>query len=537
MSEFFFRTEDIKPEEVSAYFVETSKDREIINSLKARNPIVLEGSRGVGKSFLMRVAEAELLDKFPSERVFPVYESFTKGSLIHTSDPYQFQHWMLARLCSRIIRSLAKKGMLSVMPASLSILAGEKTAPVQIEKTKMECIAEAFEESWKNPGGAVDISGLPSIDAFKDAMEDICSTLSISRFAIFIDEAAHILLPEQQRQFFTLFRDIRSPHVTCNAAVYPGVTSYGETFQPAHDATMLKLDRDILADDYVSNMREIVEKQADSALMTNIAQNGQNFSLLAYASSGNPRVLLKTLARAPKVSSQQVNEVVREYYRTVIWSEHSTLLEKFVGHEDMISWGRRFIEDVVLPELQKKNVQYLANDRNSTCFFWIHKDAPQSVKYALRLLAYTGIVTEHASGIKATRGEIGTRYAINLGCLFALEARPANTAFPIAANLTPKRMSEYGANHPFFQELVASVPNFAESDLSAVLNRQLEKSINVLDITDYQAECLHGLGLDTVGSVLRATETKLQQAYYIGEVRSRRMRNAAIAAVYEYLSG
>ena len=37
--------------------------------------------------------------------------------------------------------------------------------------------------------------------------------------------------------------------------------------------------------------------------------------------------------------------------------------------------------------------------------------------------------------------------------------------------------------------------------------------------------------------VLHASETKLQRIAYVGEVRSRRMRNAAIAAVYEYLSG
>jgi hypothetical protein len=37
--------------------------------------------------------------------------------------------------------------------------------------------------------------------------------------------------------------------------------------------------------------------------------------------------------------------------------------------------------------------------------------------------------------------------------------------------------------------------------------------------------------------VLGATEADLQKAYYIGDVRSRRMRNAAVAAVFEYLSG
>jgi ERCC4-type nuclease len=58
-----------------------------------------------------------------------------------------------------------------------------------------------------------------------------------------------------------------------------------------------------------------------------------------------------------------------------------------------------------------------------------------------------------------------------------------------------------------------------------------------LDITEWQKERLKSMDLNSVGDVLRATETKLREAYYVGEKRARRMRNAAIAAVYEYLLG
>jgi len=352
-----------------------------------------------------------------------------------------------------------------------------------------------------------------------------------------IDEAAHILLPEQQRQFFTLFRDLRSPYLSCNAAVYPGVTSYGSAFQPIHDASMLGLDRDVLDPEYVTNMREIVGKQAESTLLRNIERHAETFAILAFAASGNPRVLLKTIGRASRVTAQETNEVIREYYRADIWSEHSMLTDKYPGHRVLIDWGRQFIETDVLPDIQKKNFQYLDADKSSTCFFWVHRDSPQAVKEALRLLAYTGIVREHASGIKATRSEVGTRYAVNLGCLFALEATPTVKCFRIAKSFTPKRMSEFGANHTAYKSLLEAVPTFTEPDIVHVLQRQLEKPVDVLDITDWQRQGLLGLGLKTVGDVLHASETKLQQISYVGEVRSRRMRNAAITAVYEYLSG
>jgi hypothetical protein len=499
--------------------------------------VVLAGSRGVGKSFLLRVAESELLADFDDQRVFPVYVSFTRSSLINTTDPQQFQHWMLARICSRITRALHTAGLIAGSSRGLSILTGDTAPPTPGGVTTIEELANRFEESWKGEPVAIDPASLPPLDDFRDAVEDICTDLRIARIVILIDEAAHILLPEQQRQFFTLFRDLRSPYLGCKAAVYPGVTSYGDTFQPSHDATMLSFDRDILGADYVDTMREIVEKQAESATLEDIARHDKNFAILAFAASGNPRVLLKTLSRAPRLTAAQTNDVVREYYRSDLWSEHSMLPEKYSGHQHLIDWGRQFIENTVLPDLQKKNEQYLEQEQKSTCFFWIHRDAPQPVKEALKLLAYSGIVTEHASGIRATRSEVGTRYAVNLGALIAQEATPTSTGLRVARNLTPKRMSEFGANHPAYQSLLASVPTFAEPSLGAVLQQQLSRPISVLDITEWQRSKLSELGLSTVGDVLLASESKLQTLSYVGEKRSRRIRNAALAAVFEYLSG
>ncbi|MGJ5080662.1 ORC-CDC6 family AAA ATPase [Bradyrhizobium sp. HKCCYLS3013] len=537
MIDFFFRTEDIRPEAVVDYFVETAQDRATVDALKNRNPTILIGSRGVGKSFLLRVAQRELAVSFEQDRVFPVYLSFVRSSLLQSADPDQFKHWMLARICSAIIRSLMKEGLLSSVSQSARLLAGSDTVS-DAQPTRLEVIAGSFEDSWQNPNSAIEnLEIVPSVDALKEALEDISSELSISRFVLLIDEAAHIFLPEQQRLFFTLFRDLRSHCITCNAAVYPGVTSYGETFQPAHDATMISIDRDVLAPTYVDNMREIVEKQADSTVLKNIARNGKNFAVLAYAAAGNPRLLLKTLASSPAVDSTQINLTIREYYRSDIWSEHSLLADKYSGHRTVIDWGRQFIESIVLPEIKTKNDQYLAADKATSAYVWIHRDAPALVKEALRILSYTGVVIEQASGIKASRAEVGTRYMINLGCLFSLEARPASTSFDIAKGLTPKRMTEFGANHSAFKSLADQTINAPDESKGAALKEQLTKSIDVLDISKWQYGKLVELGLLTVGDVLKASEKKLMEASYVGNVRARQMRNAAVAAVLEYLSG
>lgn len=537
MDDFFYRTEQIRTEDILNYFVETKEDRTFIDTLKSHNPVILIGSRGIGKSFLLRVAQCELEAIFDDYRIFPVYITFHKSSLIHTTDPLQFQHWMLSRICTRIIRTLRKSGLLSTIPYSFPILTGSGDLQDQIRESPIEKISKAFENSWQTPEIQIDIDSIPTIEQFKDAIEDLCQELKIKRMILFIDEAAHILIPEQQRQFFTLFRDLHNPYLTCNAAVYPGVTSYGETFQPIHDATMLTINRNIWADGYISNMREIVEKQAESSIVKNIQQHGQNFATLAYAATGNPRLLLKTIARAPKMSSSQVNQVIREYYREDIWSEHSNLAEKYYGHREIIDWGRRFIEEDILPTIKSKNDEYLTSDKKTSCFFWMHRDAPQAVIEALRLLSYTGVVNQHSTGIKGTRSEIGTRYMVNLGSLFSFENRPAVSAFDVVKNVSIKRMTEYGSQHPKYEQLINKVPKLSEINGMDILKSQLFKPISVLDITEWQKDQLINMKLNTIGDVLKSTETKLRQAQYVGEKRARRMRNAAIAAVYEYLSG
>jgi hypothetical protein len=537
LADFFIRTEDIENDALLELFVETARDREIVNALKSPKPVVLVGSRGVGKSFLLRVAGAELKLSFTTEKIFPVYLSFTKGSLVQFSQPHQFQSWMMAKMCNAIVRALAREGLFVQVPAQAAILAGEAISQIR-RISRLEVIEEAFEGSWKSPDKVIDVASVPDVDQFKDAIEDICRQLGIRRIALLIDEAAHVFIPQQQRTFFTMFRDLRSPFITCNAAIYPGVTSFGETFQPAHDATFMSVDRDVLSSDYVHNMREIVEKQADSEMQKAIARRGQQFATLAYAASGNPRLLLKTLDRAKGLSSAEVNEVFRTFYRTEVWAEHSLLAEKYPGHRRLIDWGRTFIESVILPEIQRKNSQYVETEKNTSSFFWIHRDAPIAVKHTLQILSYTGIVAEHSLGVKATRAEIGTRYSVNLGCLFALEANPSQTAFEIAKALSIKRMTEFGANSSNYSGLHQDDTNLEDSVANKeALVSQLSKPINVLDVTEWQKGKLLELGLTSVREVLSATEADLKKADYVGNIRARQMRNAAEAAVFEFLSG
>ena len=532
MSELIFRTEELTNNQIADLYVASEYEQSIIDKLKAPSPVLLIGSRGVGKSFLFKMSEIQMLQDFSKKKVLPVFLTFRKASLLKTSNPEQFQNWMLSRICSEVLRVLKKTGKLSPISGGLSLLAGEES----IESSKIDDIAKAFENSWKTPGELIDVTKIPTLDDFLHTVEDLCEELDISRIVLFIDEAAHVFLPQQQREFFTLFRDLRSPYIKCNAAVYPGVTVYGETFEPVHDAVTVSLVRNVNDQNYVSIMKQMVLKQIhDSSLAANLSRHGENFTLLAYAASGNPRYLLTSVSMAEKMDSKSVNQVFRDYYREKLWAEHTKLSERYPGYKDFIAWGRDFLETTVLPELKKKNDEFIEHDngKGTTAYFWIHNNAPHEVKEALRILEYSGLIYEDSAGIRATRSEIGTRYMVNIGCLLAIEATPATSGMKIIKESDIRRMSEYGANYPANQGIQGKIVG-SETD---ALKEQLEKSIDLLELTDWQKQKMHEISIDTIGDLISAPEEKLKQAKYIADVRARTIKNAGIAAVCEYLLG
>ncbi len=150
---------------------------------------------------------------------------------------------------------------------------------------------------------------------------------------------------------------------------------------------------------------------------------------------------------------------------------------------------------------------------------------------------YTGIVTRLDSGIVATRREIGTRYAINIGCLAAPTPNPIAFITDLRQGLTVKRFTEYGGNYSYFSEIARIVGDKIEADSAAMLGSLLEKPIAVLDLSEHQKNALAAINISSLGQALTSTEVDFMRADYIGPKRSRRIKNVVTAAVIEYLSG
>jgi hypothetical protein len=156
MAEIYFRTENIRPDELPNLIVKSQLENEIIESLKSNANLILEGSRGTGKSFLMKYACYQLEQSFATERILPVYITFMASTLIHTTDTFQFRNWMVARSLRELIKSSLKRGL--VFSKYASTLLNTETGS---ETNSLDTIIKAYEDSYKNPGASIDDTSLP----------------------------------------------------------------------------------------------------------------------------------------------------------------------------------------------------------------------------------------------------------------------------------------------------------------------------------------------------------------------------------------
>lgn len=553
--EFIFRTEDISSQDLIDIFVATKTDRDNLNYIKSKSPLLLEGSRGTGKTMLLRVAEKEMDQDFSSTKELAVFVNFSKAIFVDAyKDIGYFRNWMFSKILFALKRKLEKKGIVLSSTGILGNYFGFVDKEESILK-KLDEFIYALENSWSNnnfdvSSKANEIFGVEvhkigiirDVDYFKALIEDICETCEIKRIVILFDEACHNFIPLQQREFFTLFRDLRCPYISCKAAVYPGITSYG-TFQAFHDAMVKKVERDITSLDYIEKMREIVKNQVGGDTYNIFEKNGENFNALIYAASGNPRLLLKSLFMASEdlksLKVGDVNSTIKNFYRTNIWNEHTKLSDIYIGHKKLIDWGRWFVENKVLQETINKNDKRIGEEKpQQTIFFTIHRDAPAVVKQSIRILEYSGIISLHTEGTKV-RTEVFDRYQINFGVVLASETKstPINRHKEIIKSLSIKLYSEYGLNSPSYENIEKLKPVEIDSNIKHVLENLLKEPIDKLDITKFQCVTLKNVGFTTLQDILSANEIDLQRAHGIGPVKSRKIYNIAFNATIEYISG
>lgn len=536
MSEAFIRTEDLTIDEVNELYVDTVVDRENIEALKSNQPLLLIGSRGTGKTMLMKKAESELTNEFSSKRVLPVYTSFATSAIFEGTN---ISKLMVSKILISLRIKLKEQGI--VVNGSIFRPIVEKNTNPIIKKLEeyIVNVSNLVEDDNEAPQ-VNDENIVNNIDYFREFIKELCDEFNIKKLIVMFDEACQIFAPKQQREFFELFRALRSPYIICKAAVYPGLISYG-TFQQFHDATTKKIERSILANDYIDKMREIVKKNYPNEYLK-MLNNGELLNTIIYCSNGNPRFLLKSLnvilEKNNSLKVSVVNEVIKDFYRATIWTEHTKLEERYKGHKNMIEWSRKFIEDVVSCDIAKINTKAENLEEKKTVYFAVSRKAPEVIKQAIKILEYSGIVT---LDVEATKFRYGyyDRYQLNFGIVLLTTA---SSNFAVACrniihNISSKKFPNYGENSSVYESAKQLVIIDEEIDKKGFLDSILNKKVDELDISPKLLKRLNDANIVLIKHIFEKEESELKKIHYIGPVRSRQIYNDVMAAVIEYISG
>lgn len=554
-SSIYLRSDDISVEDISSIYVDTVLDREYIEFLKEPTPGLIIGSRGTGKTMLMKMAMKEIDERFQEDKNIAVMVSFKKAALIQSiNDKYYFRQWMLSKVL------FALKVKLKKLDISVSSTLYEEYFDINSGEDIQERLGKLikiFENSWKekeeidikNVNEIIDLKGgnaVSDVDYFEAFIQELCQSCGIKKIYIFFDEACHNFIPEEQREFFTLFRDLRFPNICCKAAVYPGITQYG-TLQKFHDVKYKRIERDILSHEYVRNMRTILQKRLNEEEYKALESQGEILDCLIYSSSGNPRLLLKSISIAlennKKFNKQNVQGIMKDFYRNDIWDDHTKLGELYKGHSQLIDWGRNFMENEVLKSTWEKNSKVL-NDSNSgqTISFIVHKDSPIQVKKAISILEYTGIIYLDKENIRYHYG-LYNRYKINFGVVLSYEFRNSETGHvdpikrykQIVNNLDQIKPTSYGDRSKSYDDI--DNLNFKEEDFNnELLSMILSREIKILDLSEFLILSMKSINIITIGDVLKADIENLKKAKGVATVRSAKIFNEAYSAAIEYIS-
>jgi hypothetical protein len=570
------RAEDLTPEEVLSLFVGAAGDEVLVTNLMKSGVHLLQGSRGTGKTMLMRVAY-ERLRRPPQIGHLPVWVSFSR--YLATYNPAArrnaayspFQSWVFAKLL-KAMRDAAQLQRPDLR--ELPTLFGPIPADAYLER---------LETHYRDPGvsdprrtaEALGISEqalfeFAGLDQLQSKVLSFLEQNGFTSVAFFLDEAAQSFAEDLQPEFFQLIRHLRHYRISVNAAVYPNITNYGRDFDVGQDAITLPIERQIETADGMALLQELVKKRfTGTALGTSLERSPVQTDFLIKMSGGNPRWFLHLLNRlscngGDIVTSSQSLAVAKEFPDSTLWPYlrkiGSNLASKRKYVETAFQLSQLFLESL---REANKSVRRETPER-PMCYVAVstHKTVPFRIHAALRLLQYAGIVAARGPK-KITARESAEMYLLHPAilvrenALYAGETNPPVDAI-VKALTDPQRerFREFTRNSPRFQDfrqaeeadaltcshcnaLVAEGSRFCPScgqpfTTTSPYEELLQQPASELELTPRIKQRLLDDGrFKTVGDIEGATDDDLDAIPWIGKARIPLIRYA----VEEFLAG
>lgn len=581
--QLFDRAEDFSTEELLRFFKCTRYEEELVLKLKDQGTYLLDGSRGSGKTMLMRIAESQLDKDFCKDRILAVFVRFPRATALEgadqSSDPkyHPFRQWVFAKLLKATIEKLRVVGAADVSEFRVKTTDGDATLSLEV----LAKYIDRLETAYADPHALIleqnaSYLGIPSLvlsrmdhlDAMRDQFAALISQFSVERVIFLLDEVAQNLTEDHQSDFFSVVKHLRDPNITCKVAVYPYITSYGRDFEIGHDAVSLTIERPIEDDSYMNFFREVAMQRVDGTELTDaFSQMPQHLDLLIKACFGNPRALLHLITQLPMRGTLQPYDVLNAI-KNYVDNEHLKYLHNL---RDRL---RRFRQVIVLAEdlLQQfvddlKKLNFKSGPRYAFVAVSSQKAMPFRIHKAVDILVYAGLLGRRGS-VKISARESATRYLVNFGVLIkenaiaeAAGGKARRVSVPDLVGMLsgPDRdkKKEYTRNSNDLLELnrrseqeenlacpqcsgsVRTEDRFCPScghklERLSLYAELLAHEVDRLDLSPRILQRVRDDGrFRTVGDIIKASDEQLDEIKMVGEVRVRIIRYAA----EEYIAG
>jgi len=565
------RTEDLEDSQINTLAVVGKAEQEVIGKLKYSGSHLLQGARGIGKSMLLRKAEAELDQEFKDDRNLAVYVNFKTSTLLEgvkADNKSAFQIWVGAKILQSLYEKLIKMGIINENDSSDPF---KRIFDIESICSMKEALQEKIHLLQQLSRGGDKIKVIEKLGSnflekandvsyVSEIIIDIIEEYKLKKVVFLFDEAAHTFIPEQQEIFFEIFKLIHGGKIAVKAAVYPSITSYGKNFEVGHDAILISLgsfDPGSTGRDASRKLyRELITRRIPEKgkLRKKIFSKGELLDQCIHLSSGNPRAFLHLFNRLydKGYTDRALLLATQDYVDQELLPYHLGLVKRLPKYSHHVKLGLDLLREYIIPEIKiknnrKKKIKY------QSAFFTLQRDMPPNLKLSLDLLCYSGVLSKQGI-IKIASRKTGQRYMVHLALLFTEKAFISNNFGEIINLISLTDYREFSAEDPHFDEYLDRLKHSAEecqecsSEIPAnakfcpecgskveeksIVGALLDDSVRDLSISGRIADRVEPK-YPLVGDIIHATRDELMKIRYIKEVRSGMIKNAAD----EYISG
>jgi hypothetical protein len=415
--------EHLSKQELNEWSVETSQDQNIIKKLQGTGAQLLIGPRGSGKSTLLRKAYFNLLD---AGEILPAYINYSKSLALeplfhnHANALQIFRQWVLFKIVAGIAETFEEAQ--KAMPENLA----------QYAQIAVDFIHELERGNEPNLENAI----APS--ALKHLIDGWASDNGFRRCVLLLDDAAHAFSSMQQKEFFEIFRSLKSRTISPKAAVYPGITSYSPNFHLGHDVKLIEAWYKPEEEGYLGTMRELIKKRLPQKQVDDLLKEQELVDYLAVASFGVPRNFLTMISQILGIEEDSPNELRRSLAKqainencSVIRGIFQSLSGKLPQYSHFIEMGRA-LEKAIIKELKKYNK---ASIKQKTVIVGIADPIEPELDKILALLEYAGIVRSIDS-ISWDNNQSYRRYSVHYALLIEKNALSLGRNYPLSMYIT-----------------------------------------------------------------------------------------------------